>query len=121
MKDNGERDSGSGGDRKSQSRNTTVKSTLSDLGITRDQSSKWQKLAELPEEKFEARLNQQGGTLKPSTAELIAEAPKLLERVHAEATRHEGKAVVRYRVEGLEPLPLANPKAPSIETRISPR
>jgi hypothetical protein len=101
MKDNGERDSGSGGDRKSQSRNTTVKSTLSDLGITRDQSSKGQKLAELPEEK---RLNQQGGTLKPSTAELIAEAPKLLERVHAEAARHEGKAVARYRCGGFGTL-----------------
>jgi len=31
--------------------------TLSDYGITRDQSSVWQKLAEIPEERFEAELN----------------------------------------------------------------
>jgi hypothetical protein len=30
--------------------------TLSDLGITRDQSSQWQKLAAIPEAKFEAAL-----------------------------------------------------------------
>jgi hypothetical protein len=31
------------------------KSTLTDLGVTKTQSSRWQKLAELDEEAFEAR------------------------------------------------------------------
>jgi hypothetical protein len=52
MKESGARDSGAGGNRKSQSRETTViqsaelpalpPATLKDLGITRDQSSQWQ-------------------------------------------------------------------------------
>lgn len=54
------RDKGRGGDRKSQSRPTTVK--LSDLGITRDQSSKWQKLAAMPKAKFEQALGNQQPT-----------------------------------------------------------
>jgi hypothetical protein len=57
MKQSGERDSGSGGDRKSQSPATTVKQkTLSDIGITRDQSSKFQQLADVPEKAFEDAL-----------------------------------------------------------------
>jgi hypothetical protein len=31
--------------------------TLPDLGITRDQSSKWQKIAAIPEEHFEAVID----------------------------------------------------------------
>jgi hypothetical protein len=37
------------------SRSTTHPRTLTDLGITRDQSWKWQKLADIPAEDFEAR------------------------------------------------------------------
>jgi hypothetical protein len=43
MKQNGQRHNGCGGDQKSVSQATTPK--LTDLGITRDQSSKWQKLS----------------------------------------------------------------------------
>lgn len=43
---------------------------LSDLGITRDQSSKWQALAEVPEEQFEQALRDP--VTKPSTARLIS-------------------------------------------------
>lgn len=50
----GERDRGAGGDRKSQSHDATVK--LSDLGITRDQSSRYQKLAAMPAEHFETAV-----------------------------------------------------------------
>src|SRR3954468_11429425 len=43
---------------------------LSDLGISRDQSSKWQKLAGIPEDDFEASLAAPG---KPSTTDIIAD------------------------------------------------
>jgi hypothetical protein len=53
MADSGERDRGHGGDRKSQSHDATVK--LDDLGISKTQSSRWQKLGEMEEDAFEAR------------------------------------------------------------------
>jgi hypothetical protein len=34
----------------------TATPKLTDLGITRDQSSKWQKLADVPKDDFEAAL-----------------------------------------------------------------
>ncbi|WP_244827656.1 hypothetical protein [Caballeronia sp. TF1N1] len=65
-----------GGDRKSKSTRATlieplVAPTLADLGLTRDQSSKWQKLAQIPEAEFEAALRDPDK--KPSTAALIRE------------------------------------------------
>ncbi|MGF6636790.1 hypothetical protein [Paraburkholderia sp. MM6662-R1] len=45
--------------------------TLADLGVTRDQSSKWQKLAAIPEAQFEEALRDPAG--KPSTAALVRE------------------------------------------------
>jgi DNA N-6-adenine-methyltransferase (Dam) len=50
----GARDLGRGGDRKSRSFQTTVK--LDDLGVSKDQSSKWQRLADLPADKYEIRV-----------------------------------------------------------------
>lgn len=44
--------------------------TLSDLGVSRDQSSKWQQLAQVPEEQFEAAL---AAPEKPSTNGIIAQ------------------------------------------------
>jgi phage N-6-adenine-methyltransferase len=49
--------------------------TLADLGVTRDQSSQWQKVATLPEEAFEEALNR---LETPTTASLVA----LAERPH---------------------------------------
>jgi hypothetical protein len=54
MAERGERDAGKGGDR-SQSHGATVK-TLDDLGISKTQSSRWQGLADIPEDKFEIEL-----------------------------------------------------------------
>jgi hypothetical protein len=54
MAANGERDTGKGGDRKSQSRDATVK--LEDLGIPRDRASRAMQLADVPDDEFEAAL-----------------------------------------------------------------
>jgi hypothetical protein len=56
MRESGERED-RGGDRKSKSPDTTLirPSTLGDLGVSKTQFSRWQKLADLPEDKFEER------------------------------------------------------------------
>jgi DNA modification methylase len=57
MKKSGERDQGSGGDRKSQSHDVTViPSKLSDLGVDKMESSRWQTIASMPEKEFEQHI-----------------------------------------------------------------
>lgn len=60
------------GDVLPQSRDTTTGAprTLSDLGITKDQSSKWQRLAAVPEREFEAAVSQPG--IKPTTSHILS-------------------------------------------------
>jgi hypothetical protein len=59
MKQNGQRHSGHG-DQKSESSHATPIQTLEDFGITRDQSSKWQQLADVPEQTFENLVTEDG-------------------------------------------------------------
>jgi hypothetical protein len=54
MAERGERDQGKGGDRKSRSLVATVK--LSDIGISKTQSSRWQQMAELDDAAFELKI-----------------------------------------------------------------
>ncbi len=56
------------------SRDTTDPQTLSDLGVSKGQSSRWQALAGVPEEDFEAAL---AAPEKPTTNGIIAKPPKM--------------------------------------------
>jgi len=66
MKQNGTRH-GRGGNQKSKSGSATLK--LPDIGISKDQSSQWQKLAEIPEQEFENEISKPGP--KPTTEGLL--------------------------------------------------
>lgn len=65
---NGRDDSGEF--RRSNDATTESPRTLSDLGITKDQSSKWQRLAAIPEKEFEDAVSQPG--IKPTTTHIIS-------------------------------------------------
>jgi hypothetical protein len=55
--------------RSNQTTNLESPKTLAEMGVTKDQSSKWQKLAAIPEKEFEAAVSIPGS--KPSTNHLI--------------------------------------------------
>lgn len=116
QKENGNRDAGRGGDRKSQSRDTTVK-TLAEVGISRDQSSKFQKLAEIPEAEFEEALADPDQ--KPTTASLIRKLSGDGGKVHPQANYVNGQ--LREYEEGrlqLEPAQVVRELTPTMAARI---
>ena len=95
MRESGERDAGKGGDRKSRSVETTVKpKTLSDLGVSKDQSSKFQQLAAIPQESFERAIVP---TAHVPTTEGVIAAAVTVPPVPAPASEGEAKPCVRPR------------------------
>lgn len=61
---------------------TGTPKTLSDMGITKDQSSKWQKLAAVPEKEFEEAISHRD--VKPTTSKLLKQVePVPQERMDA--------------------------------------
>lgn len=100
-----ERHSGHG-DQKSESRHATPK--LTDLGVTKDQSSDWQHLAAIPKEKFEDELKKPG---IPSTEDVLRSAypkkrePSPIANVHPSALDMWGRLLdfERYGFLELDP------------------
>jgi len=73
MKQNGQRQKAgdnAGAHRGSPRRSSNGATTLRDLGLTCDQSSKWQQLADIPEKEFETELAKPGP--KPTTEGMVA-------------------------------------------------
>jgi len=66
MRESGERDPGGRGPRVAS--NATTQPTISDLGLSRDQSSRFEQLAQIPEREFERALDE---PVKQSTSGLI--------------------------------------------------
>jgi len=98
--------------------------TLSDLGVTRDQSSQWQQLAEIPEEEFDEYLDDRDS--KPTTGSILrrhrrrtgAEPASAGIRVNPEALALWGyiRDVAALR---LEPSQLVRTMTPSMVEQIN--
>lgn len=100
----GERHDGHG-DQKSESRDTTPKPTLAQIGITKDQSAQWQKLARASPEEFEDALD----TTKAVTADIST--AKVLKVMRGEGKRPGPTYVAPDVIEELPPL-VPRPRSP---------
>ncbi len=63
--------------------------TLSELGINKNQSSRWQKLADIPDDEFEDKVNLPGAL--PSTNHLLREESEPTERIDLAAMNLWGR------------------------------
>lgn len=92
--------------------------TLEDLGITRDQSSKWQQLAEIPEPEFEAALKDP--EVKPSTAGILrAGTPRTILTSNSDEwnTPKEFVDVVASFLRGIDLDPCSNEGEPNVPAK----
>lgn len=73
------------------SNDATTPKTLAEMGVTKDQSSKWQQLARVPEKEFEDAINLPGAV--PSTNQLLKREQKKQPRMDAGALWLWGRLV----------------------------
>ena len=76
--------------------------TLAEMGITKDQSSKWQKLAQVPEREFEEAINLPGS--KPTTNHILRKEQPPPERMDGVALWWWGRLVDIEREKMAVPL-----------------
>jgi len=76
------------------SKGTTSKKTLSEIGVTRDQSSKWQKIADIPEDKFEIYIEVQDAL----TTAGVLNFKKNLDRQERVETTETPRLEGKYRI-----------------------
>ena len=98
LKAAGKRADERGSAQKKVSNETTPPVTLKDIGLTRDQSSNWQKLAELTEQRFESIVE--------SHTHSVPSAAQIVEQVKQEDARTRGERNgTTYQAPEPEPLP----------------
>lgn len=96
QKVNGARGTGSNQHRKVESPREYPTTKLSDLGISKNESSTWQKLAKIPEAEFEKRLNVAKENLEHlTTKKILAVVPVKRERVEQEDDPHGSERASR--------------------------
>lgn len=76
--------------------------TLADMGVTKDQSSKWQRLAAVPEEEFEAAVSQPA--IKPSANSILKPKSEPPPRMDGDALWWWGRLVDMERDKLHKPL-----------------
>ncbi len=74
------------------SHDVTAAPKLSDIGVDKSQSSRWQKMADIPEEAFEADIAKHHDTEKPVTTQAIMKVSKQAKK---EKPSFEGFSVIQ--------------------------